>query len=344
MEPSTKSVSLDLYPDRQGRVRVRVCRSCLPREGLARVVNQITKHWLHLTTLVAVFAVASSSLGQTAGQTDGTGDISITAVEAGSWISFLHKPFGETSMAKTWSLGPAPPRPGEEAPPWQLDLSPGYTARPITLHGSDLYRLSCRGCHGEAGHGAPPEINSIIGPVQATSVAGTMERMKKAGREMSRSDVTAVAKESTVLLHQRLHVGGQHMPPPTLSEGEIRSLVPYLEQLSDVPGAEKNQIAVKESSYRVGEDIVKSTCHICHNSTGPNPDPKQIFEGAIPPLSTLTTRVGLPEFVRKVTSGAPIVMGTPPTSYRGRMPVFPYLRQDEAAEAYQYLILYPPRP
>ena len=126
-----------------------------------------------------------------------------------------------------------------------------------------------------------------------------MERMKKAGREMSRSDVTTVAKESKVLLLQRLHAGGQHMPPPTLSEGEIRSLVPYLEQLSDVPSAEKNQIAVKESSYRVGEHIVKSTCHICHSAAGPNPDAKQIFEGSIPPLSTLTTRVNLPQFVNE---------------------------------------------
>ena len=106
-------------------------------------------------------------------------------------------------MAKTWNLGPAPPRPGEEGPSWQVELTPSYTSRPVTLHGSDLYRLSCRGCHGAAGHGAPSEINSVIGPVQATSVEGTMERMKKAGREMSRSDVTAVAKESKVLLLQR---------------------------------------------------------------------------------------------------------------------------------------------
>ena len=179
--------------------------------------------------------------------------------------------------------------------------------------------------------------------MQATSVTATMERMTKSGREMSRSDVTAMAKESKVILLQRLHVGGQHMPPPTLSEAEIRSLVAYLEQLSDVPGAEKNQIAVKESPYRVGEHIVKSTCHVCHSATGPNPDPQQIMDGAIPPLSTLTTRVGLPDFVRKVTSGAPIIMGTPATPYRGRMPVFLYLSQDEAADAYMYLALYPPQ-
>jgi mono/diheme cytochrome c family protein len=303
--------------------------------------SAVTKNCLHLiTTVVAVSVLASSLLGQTAE----TRDSSVTPVEGESWIRHLDRPFAETSMAKTWDLGPAPPVPGKEGPSWQLDLSPGYATQIITLHGSDLYRLNCQGCHGELGHGAPQEINSIIGPVQATSAAATMERMKKAGREMSRSDVAAGAKDSKALLLQRLHIGGQHMPPPSLSEAEVRCLVPYLEQLSDMPAAGKNKTAVKVSSYRVGEHIVKSTCHICHSATGPNPDPKQILEGAIPPLSMLATRVSLPDFVRKVTSGAPITMGTPAASYRGRMPVFVYLSQDEAAAAYSYLLIYPPHP
>ena len=242
-----------------------------------------TKLWLSLTspplTTIAVVLLATSLFGQTPDNSGAT----VTATTGDSWIRLLHKPFSETSMAKTWNLGPAPPRPGEEGPSWQLELTPSYTSRPVTLHGSDLYRLSCRGCHGAAGYGAPSEINSVIGPVQATSVEGTMERMKKAGREMSRSDVTAVAKESKVLLLQRLHAGGEHMPPPTLSEAEIRALIPYLRQLSDVPGAEKDQIALNESSYRIGEHIVKSTCHICHSATGSSPDAKQIMDGAIPP-------------------------------------------------------------
>jgi mono/diheme cytochrome c family protein len=287
----------------------------------------------------AILVLAGSLLGQTAGNSDA----SITAVEGESWIRHLNRSFAETSMGKTWDLGPAPTGPGEEAPPWRLKLSSYYASQLITLRGSDLYRLNCRGCHGEFGQGAPPEINSVTGPVQATSVAATTERMKKSGREMSPSDVNAMVKESKIILLQRLHMGGQHMPPPTLSETEIRSLVAYLEQLSDVPGAEKNQTAVKESHYRVGEHIVKSTCHVCHSATGPNPDPQQIMEGAIPPLSALTARVGLPDFVRKVTFGASIIMGTPPTPYRGRMPVFLYVSQDEAADAYMYLALYPPQ-
>jgi len=292
--------------------------------------------------LVGVFAVAAAAW--LAGQTVRTANTSVTAVTGESWILHNHTAFGETSMGRTWDLGPAPSVPGKEAPSWRLELSPGYATQIVTLHGSDLYRLNCRACHGELGHGAPPEINSITGPVQATSSSATMERMKKAGRDMSPSEANAIARDSKALLRQRLHMGGQHMPPPSLSEPEIHALIPYLEQLSEVPGAERNQIAVKESSYRVGEHIVKSICHICHSATGPNPGPSEILEGAIPPLSTLTSRVSLPEFVRKVTTGATIALGTPPTPFRGRMPVFPFLTQDEAAAAYEYLILYPPQP
>ena len=293
-----------------------------------------------LITLVVLFVLVSSLLAQT----NATKHTSVTAVEGESWISHLHKRFGETSMGRTSDLGPAPPRPGNEAPPWQLNLSPGFPMSLVTLNGADLFRLNCQGCHKQSGHGAPPEINSVIDPVRATSVAVITAEMKAAGREMSQSEIAAMAKEAKVMLLQRLHVGGEHMLPPVLSETEIHSLVAYLEQLSGVPGAEKKQIAVKESSYHVGEHIVKSTCHVCHNATGPNPSPQQILEGAIPPLATLTTRVGLPDFVRKVTKGAPIIMGTPPTSYRGRMSVFVYLSQDEAAAAYLYLSRYPPRP
>jgi len=292
-----------------------------------------------LTALAVAVVPATSLLAQTAG----TPDISVTAVQGESWISHLHKPFNETSMGKTWDLGPPPPEPGEIPPTWQLELTNGYASQILTLHGSDLYRLNCRGCHGELGHGNPPEINAVTGPVQATSVRATLERMKLAGREMSLSDVSSVAKESKILLLQRLHMGGLHMPPPTLSDAEIRSLIAYLELLSDVPGAANRQIAVRESSYRIGEHIVKSTCHVCHSATGANPDPEQVYEGAIPPLSALTTRVSLPDFIKKVTAGTPIIMGTPPAPYRGRMPVFSYLTQDEAAAAYLYVMLYPPK-
>jgi mono/diheme cytochrome c family protein len=301
------------------------------------------KQRAHLKRLLVAFLLASSLSGQTAG----TKEAQVTAVEGESWIRHLRRSFNDTSMGRTWDLGPPPPMPGEESPRWQMELSPGYATQSVTLHGSDLYRLDCQGCHGGTGSGAPPEINSVINPVRATSVAVILERTKKTGQEMSRADAAGLAKQAKVLLMQRLHKGGEAMPPfPQLNELEIRSIVAYLEQLSEVPGAERNQVAVKESPYRVGEHIIKSTCHICHSAAGPNPDPQQLLDGALPPLSTLTTRTSLPEFVRKVTNGAPVTMGSPPFSYRdiyrGRMPVFRYLSEDEAADAYLYLTLYPP--
>jgi mono/diheme cytochrome c family protein len=298
---------------------------------------------LNLKSLVAVFLLASSLSGQTVGTENAT----VTAVAGESWLRHLHRAFDETSMGKTWDLGPPASMPGEESPHWQPQLTPGFATNIVTLHGSDLYRLNCQGCHGGSGTGAPPEINSVINPVRATSVAIIMARTKKTGQDMSRVDATGLAKQAKALLMERFHKGGESMPPfPQLSDAEIRSIVAYLEQLSDVPGAEKNQIPIKAYSYRVGEHIIKSTCHICHGAAGPNPTPQQLLEGAIPPLSTLTTRTSLPDFIRKVTNGAPIIMGAPPfsyrDSYRGRMPVFRYLSEDEAADAYLYLTLYPP--
>jgi mono/diheme cytochrome c family protein len=298
---------------------------------------------VHLKALVAIVLFVSSLSAQTIGTRDAT----VTHVSGESWLRHLHRSFDETSMGRTWDLGPAPLMPGEESTHWKPNLTPGFATNTVTLHGSDLYRLNCQGCHGMSGAGATPEINSVINPVRATSVAVIMERTKKTGQNMTRADAAALAKQADVLLLERLHKGGETMPPfPQLSEAEIRSIVAYLEQLSSVPGAGKKQIAIVESPYRVGEHLVKSTCHICHGAAGADPTPQQLFQGAIPPLSTLTMRTNLSDFIRKVTKGAPIIMGAPPfsyrDSYRGRMPVFRYLTEDEAADAYLYVTLYPP--
>ena len=289
-------------------------------------------------------AVILSLLSSLQGQSVGSKDIPVTAVTGESWLNHLHRKFSDTSMGKTWHAGPAAQVPGQDSTAWQQRLSSGFAARSMTLHGADVYRINCRGCHVGSGRGAPPEINSVIDPVRSTSVDIIMERMKKAGMDMSRANAAVLAKQANAAILDRFHKGGQDMPPfPQLSETEVRSLIAYLRQLAGVPGSEKQQIAITESPSRVGEQIVKSTCHICHNAAGPNPDPQQILEGAIPPLSTLTRRTSLPDFVRKVTFGNPISMGAPAESFRGRMPVFDYLSEDEVANAYLYLTLYPPQ-
>ena len=266
----------------------------------------------------------------------------VTAVKGGSWLNHLHRSLGESSMGFTGRYGPSEPAsiaPNSSPSPQQVTLS----TRDVTLTGEDVYRLNCRGCHGESGLGAPPEIHSVINPVRATSVALTLQRMQLVGMPMSRAEAATLAGQARHALLDRLHNGGQNMPAfQHLRESEIRALLRYLEQLAGVPGTQKAALDVRETHLHRGEQIVKSTCHICHNAEGPNPDAQEMLYGSIPPLSSLTTRKSLPEFVEKVTHGAPVLMGAPAMWYRGRMPVFYYLSQDEAADVYLYLESYAP--
>ena len=300
--------------------------------------------WAVAFIVMAGFVLESSSLGKTVASGNyGSWNSGPTAAAGESWLNHLHRTFDETSMGKTGQLGPPSAMAAEEFARWQMRLAPEAADEPVTLHGSDLYRMNCRGCHGEGGQGAPPEINSVINPVRATSVAAIMERMNTAGMEMSRTDAAKLAQQSNAMLLERLHHGGQDMPAfPHLREAEVDSLIAYLRQLAGVRGAQEEQVAVQESRVRVGEHIVKSTCHICHSAAGPNPNPRQLYAGAIPPLNTLALRTSRAEFIRKVTHGSPVIMGAPPQLYRGRMPVFYYLSEEEAADVYLYLARYPP--
>jgi mono/diheme cytochrome c family protein len=292
-----------------------------------------------MKTIAVVCLLAGALLAQTSG----TKDVPVTGVAGESWLNHLHRALDETSMGKTGRLGPPTLAVAKENVREYSSALPDSANRSVILHGSDLYRLNCQGCHGEFGGGAPPEINSVINPTRATSVAMTLERMQKNGMSMSRTDALQLANQSKAALLFRLHQGGTDMPPfPQLSEAEVRAIYAYLKQLAGVPGAENQQLSLAESPVRIGEHIVKSTCHICHSAAGPNPSAEQLMNGSIPPLSSLTTRTSLPEFERKIRNGAPIMMGTPVAAYRGRMPVFYYLTETEVADAYLYLRQYPP--
>jgi mono/diheme cytochrome c family protein len=297
-----------------------------------------------LRTFAIALSMAMLSLSIQASTPDASSrkpQLPVTPVAGQSWLNHLHRSFGDTSMGKTGRLGPPAAMDGGTAGAGQLGFVP-FSAEVTTLKGADLYRLNCQGCHGESGLGAPPEINSVIDPVRATSVPMVVARMKKTGMDISSSAAAELANQSQAALWQRLHSGGESMPPfPHLSDAEIRALIAYLRQLSGVPGTA--QLAVVESPIRIGEHIVKSTCHTCHDATGPNPTPQQLENGAIPPLETLTARTDELQLIRKVTTGAPILMGTPATLHRGRMPVFYYLSKDEAADVYLYLSSYPPQ-
>lgn len=269
-------------------------------------------------------------------------DAAVTAVAGESWLTHLNRAFDDSSMGRTGRVGPAPGAGEDMAPPLTAVSLPSPGGR-VTLRGSDLYRLDCRGCHGESGLGVPPEINSVINPVRATSVELVMGRMKNAGMDPNRAQAAKLAQQANAALLLRLHQGGESMPAFShLREAEMRPLLAYLRELAGLPGAKNEQIAITESHVRVGELIVKSTCHTCHSAVGPNPSPQKLLNGAIPPLNSLTKRKREADFIQKVTQGAPAMMGTPAVPYRGRMPVFFYLSEEEAADVYLYLTLYPP--
>jgi mono/diheme cytochrome c family protein len=271
----------------------------------------------------------------------------VTPVRGESWLEHIHRSLDDTSMGKASGVyGPEAEMPGE-SPLLNPTLMPSYkfTTQNTTLYGSDLYRLKCQGCHGASGAGAPPEINSVIDPVRATSAKMYVDRMKKVGMDVKLKDAALLANQAQATLLERLHKGGTDMPPPDpyLSDVELHSLLTYLRELAGIPGATGQQAPIVESSLRVGEHVVKSTCHVCHTSIGHNPTPAELEAGQIPPLSSLTSRLSINEFVAKVTVGASVPEGALAIPVRGHMPVFTYLTSNEAADAYFYLSLYPPQ-
>ena len=264
--------------------------------------------------------------------------VEVSPVQGASWLQHLGRPMNESSMGETGLLGPSPV---QEQGAAQVDVS--LPIGPLAITGKDLFELSCRGCHGERGEGAPPEINSMIDPVRATSIELIVERMKKVGAPVSTTVARQLASQAENLLLQRIHNGGHDMPAfPQFAPQEVKALVSYLHLLVGIPNAEKKQVTLEESVTHVGENLVKGTCHICHAAMGPNPSPEEIAGGAIPPLEILPKRVNLQQFVEKVIVGRPIYMGNLDLRYRGRMPVFYYLRPENVAAAYEYLKHYPP--
>jgi mono/diheme cytochrome c family protein len=218
------------------------------------------------------------------------------------------------------------------------------TRRTMTLSGGDLYRLECRACHRADGTGAPPEINTLIGPVQGTSLVLWQRRMKQIGRSIDPTFANEVVSGAKADLRTRVVHGGKKMPSfDYLQDAEVEALVAYLDLLAGVPSAAQRQHTVTEPATRVGEYLVKGTCHICHDATGTWPTPEALLNGAVPPLAGLPTHRTIFEMVEKVRHGAPIIMGTTNMVDRGRMPVLDYVTNDEVAAVYLYLAVYPPR-
>jgi mono/diheme cytochrome c family protein len=322
--------------------------------------------------LLANFAKGdeNQAQGQSTGSTKQAKTVSayvVTPANGPSWLKYLGVfDLRFTAMGQMGGYDLAPPSPREE-PGFPIEGSPpggsrgmgrggmmggGYSNRRLSpyelqkminekflLAGADLYRLNCRACHGPNGDGSPPQIKSLIGPVQGTSPSLIEERMKKMGRPIGDELAKELAAQAEQGIRERLHKGGEKMPPfMHIDTEEADALLLYLQKHVGAPEAEGREILVTQSVARVGEHLVKGTCQICHDATGPGRGPMMgMTRGIIPSLASFPYEQSMQSIVWQVAEGSrPMMMGGQ------RMPAYPYITRDEAAASYLYLVQYPP--
>jgi mono/diheme cytochrome c family protein len=263
----------------------------------------------------------------------------VTPVVGPSWLNRLGVRYRDTTLGRSAATYGPPPgeRPAGAAP---IPLAIG---RPVVLTGADLYRLNCQSCHRAEGTGSPPEIKSVLGLVQGSSLELVRKQLREQGKASAASAARAQSGKARTALYNRVKRGGERMPPLAhLADADFAALYAYLTQLARTPDA-TSQSPRTVSWSRLGEHVIKGTCHICHDAVGPRPTNEAVMFGTIPPLTTLLEEKLIVEFLRKVRTGAPVMAGDPAFHYRGRMPVFPYLSDLEVAAAYNFLIAYPPQ-
>jgi mono/diheme cytochrome c family protein len=296
----------------------------------------------------ATVVVVGSSNKQDASLTK-TPDPVVTPVAGLSWLNRLGLTYRESSLGRSGATyGPPPVSPTYGPPSTPRPSQPGAAAlavgKPVVLTGADLYRLNCQACHRAEGTGAPPEIKSVLGLVQGSSLELVRQHLHQEGKSATGSEARTQANRARADLYKRIQKGGQRMPALAhLQEADIDVLYAYLTQLAGTPDA-LPQMRRTTSWARLGEHVVKGTCHICHDAVGPRPAGLTVLvQGVIPPFTTLLEDKPVADFLTKARSGAPVTAGDPAFHYRGRMPVFSYLQDAEVAAAYMFLVDYPPR-
>jgi mono/diheme cytochrome c family protein len=257
----------------------------------------------------------------------------VTPVEGPSTLRRLGLTIAQTSLGSaSWAEGTAP-------------SITATSTRPRALTGADIYRVSCRPCHTADGSGAMPEVHSLLYPVQSASVAWLSANARAAGRPVETALIRRQASSAEADLRNRLQSGGHNMPSfAHLSTDEINVLRPYLDRLAGIPAAERRQRQIAERPVRVGELIVKGTCHICHDATSSTETPATALNGVIPSLASIGKRQTQAEIAKKLRAGTlvPLHAGGQPER-QGRMPVLGYLSDADIASVYQYLNAYPPK-
>jgi mono/diheme cytochrome c family protein len=262
-------------------------------------------------------------------------DLTVTPVDGPGWLTRLGVTLSQTSLGRGSGRYGPPERTAVPSP------SLGVPAH-VALTGADLYRFNCQACHGLEGRGAPPEIKSAVDSVRGVPLDLLRAQMKAQHQPPGEAEARARPERVRAAILTRVHNGGQRMPSREhLSDGELDLLFGYLGVLAASPKA--GRVKHETVSWaRVGQHVVKGTCHICHDAVGPRPSDAAMVQGKIPSLQSLLVSQSVAEFVTKARSGAPVQLSELGMLHRGRMPAFYYLRDEEIAAAYVYLATYPP--
>ena len=287
--------------------------------------------------LTADDAISGGQAKQSGGK---TAEAIVTAVAGPSWLNHLNIKYGDTSLGRgAGRYGPAPTEP-PATPPSATSFVSG---QPNMMTGGDLYRLNCQACHRAEGTGSPPEIKSLLSLVQGSSFELVRRQLQGDDKGAKAAAIRKQVAQARTELYRRIREGGQRMPPLAhLQEADIDALYAYLTELAQAPDSQR-QAQRTVSWARLGEHVVKGTCHICHDAVGSRPTREAMLQGVIPPFSILVADNPQVTFISKVRSGASVVMGPQSFHYRGRMPVFYYLQDKELAAAYDFLVAYPPQ-
>jgi|JI10StandDraft_1071094.scaffolds.fasta_scaffold322542_2 mono/diheme cytochrome c family protein len=246
-----------------------------------------------------------------------------TAASGPSWLDKLGRNFDKSSLGRVGALGPdeqdselaaAPPRDGS----W---LRNGFEAR-----GADLFRYTCRSCHGAAGRGMPPEILPLTPLVQATSAEFQQQQGEGAAARVQFAEK---------MLQHQLTAGGRSMPGFNfLSAEESEALLGYLEHFAGVADPKHVDGSLQLPLDRVGEVIVKGTCQTCHEAASARG--VRATSSQIPPLAGMTASHAVGLFVAGARHRGQHGLS-------GKGPELTYLRDQELKAAYFYLAAYPPR-
>ena len=301
------------------------------------MIGHASARWVSIG--LAVLAASAPSLGVAQPQSGAGAGFDITPVEGPSWLKHLGLSRQKTAMGQMSNTGS--PRSLAGSPAWGQSSFPETLTRPFTVTGADLYRIDCQSCHGIGGAGAPPEIRSLVDAVRATSPALVRAQLAKRGVKLDQESIREMTSQAQASLLERLSKGGKNMPPfQHLQGSEVRALLAYLRNLAGLPGATDRQVQLTEPAARVGEHLVKGTCFICHDATGPGRDAITASSGVVPSLASFLDQEPVNVVVHKVREGAP---APGMVGLRGEMPVYSYLTAEEVSAAYIYLMTYRPR-